>query len=103
MDLKLTPPINPGVRISPEIGDFVEVRGRRWLVEGSDQLGSGLGALRLACIDDDAQGEPLQVAWTAELDSCPESRVKRRLMAAYLGSYRLTGRTRQIIEASKSY
>jgi len=68
LDLKPTPQNDPGAHISPEIGDFVEVRGRRWLVEGSDELGGGLGALRLACIDDDAQGEPLQVTWAAELD-----------------------------------
>ncbi|HTW72946.1 MAG TPA: DISARM system SNF2-like helicase DrmD [Acetobacteraceae bacterium] len=52
----------------PSTGDFVEVRGRRWLVEGTDQLDGGLDTLRLACIDDDAQGEPLQVAWAPEAE-----------------------------------
>jgi hypothetical protein len=56
------------VNQTPSIGDFVEMRGRRWLVEGSDELGGGLGALRSACIDGDAQGEPLRVSWGAELD-----------------------------------
>ena len=37
------------------VGDFVRVRGRRWLVEDERPLGEGLGSLRLACIDDDAQ------------------------------------------------
>jgi hypothetical protein len=51
---------------TPEIGDFVEVRGRPWLVEGIDDKGEGLSALKLSCISDDAQGEALEVAWEAE-------------------------------------
>jgi hypothetical protein len=47
---------------TPSIGDFVEVRGRRWLVGGPTSWEAALGALRLACIDDDAQGEPLTAA-----------------------------------------
>jgi hypothetical protein len=50
----------------PEIGDFVEVRGRPWPVEGIDDKGEGLSALQLSCISDDAQGEALGVAWDAE-------------------------------------
>ena len=52
---------------TPEIGDFVEVRGRPWLVEGIDDKGEGLSALKLSCISDDAQGEALEVAWDAEI------------------------------------
>jgi hypothetical protein len=52
---------------SPQIGDFVEVRGRPWLVEGIDDKGGGLSALQLSCISDDAQGETLEVAWDAEI------------------------------------
>jgi hypothetical protein len=51
---------------SPEIGDFVEVRGRPWIVEGIDDKGGGLSALQLSCISDDAQGEALEVAWDAD-------------------------------------
>ncbi len=51
----------------PQPGEFVEVRGRRWLVEGSPTL-DDVGAVRLACVDDDAQGEVVEVAWNAELD-----------------------------------
>jgi hypothetical protein len=40
----------------PTPGDFVEVRTRRWLVEGVTG-GGALVRTRLACIDDDAQGE----------------------------------------------
>jgi hypothetical protein len=52
---------------SPAIGDFVEVRGRPWLVEGIDDKDEGLSALQLSCISDDAQGEALEVAWEAEI------------------------------------
>ena len=52
---------------SPEIGDFVEVRGRPWLVEGIDDKGGGLSALQLSFISDDAQGEALEVAWDADI------------------------------------
>ena len=53
--------------MSPSIGDFVELRSRPWLVEGSDDKGNGLTALKLSCISDDAQGEYLEVAWDAEI------------------------------------
>ena len=52
----------------PQPGEFVEVRGRRWLVEGRPML-EGVGTVRLACVDDDAQGEVVEVAWPAELDA----------------------------------
>jgi superfamily II DNA or RNA helicase len=53
---------------APQRGDFVRVRTRRWLVEGERSAGQGLMALRLACVDDDAQGEEVEVLWDAELD-----------------------------------
>lgn len=40
----------------PQRGDFVRVRSRRWLVE-DERAVDGLKTLRLACVDDDAQGE----------------------------------------------
>src|ERR1700688_2659824 len=52
----------------PQRGDFVRVRTRRWLVEEERSAGEGLTALRLACVDDDAQGEMVEVLWDAELD-----------------------------------
>lgn len=55
--------------IAARPGDFVHVRGRRWLVEDERSLGEGLWSLRLACIDDDAQGETVEVVWPAELDA----------------------------------
>jgi SNF2 family DNA or RNA helicase len=54
----------------PEVGDLVQVRSRRWLVEEVVQSGtSGQSAIvALACADDDAQGQSLQVFWDYELD-----------------------------------
>src|SRR6202043_3129633 len=54
-------------RSMPEVGDFVELRGRRWLVEAADPEGSDLAAISLSCISDDAQGESLEVLWDAEI------------------------------------
>lgn len=52
----------------PAPGDFVELRTRRWLVEDVTDANAALRA-RLACIDDDAQGETLEVLWGEELDA----------------------------------
>jgi hypothetical protein len=51
----------------PQRGDFVRVRSRRWLVEDERPI-DGLKTLRLACVDDDSQGEVAEVLWDAELD-----------------------------------
>jgi SNF2 family DNA or RNA helicase len=56
------------MKSGPQPGDFVRVRSRRWLVEEGQSV-SGLSALRLACIDDDARGESVSVLWEAELDA----------------------------------
>jgi hypothetical protein len=53
---------------TPQRGDFVRVRTRRWLVEDERSAGEILATLRLACVDDDAQGEVVEVLWDAELD-----------------------------------
>jgi ERCC4-related helicase len=51
----------------PQSGDFVEVRGRRWLVE---EVEAGQPSIvSLSCIDDDAQGDELRVIWEVELDA----------------------------------
>ena len=48
-------------------GQIVRVRTRHWLVE--DVAPSPTSTwLRLSCVDDDAQGEALEVLWEAELD-----------------------------------
>jgi hypothetical protein len=48
-------------------GQFVEVRGRPWLVEAVDDREPDLMTLRLSCIADDAQGEQIEVLWDAEI------------------------------------
>src|SRR5262249_55847265 len=54
----------------PEVGELVQVRSRRWLVE--DVLASPASGqsslIRLACADDDAQGQALEVFWSHEPD-----------------------------------
>jgi superfamily II DNA or RNA helicase len=52
----------------PEVGDLVQVRSRRWLVERVDADVAGSPVVSLACADDDAQGEELDVYWDYELD-----------------------------------
>jgi hypothetical protein len=52
----------------PRRGDFVRVRTRRWLVEDEYSAGEVLTALRSACVDDDAQGEVVEILWDVELD-----------------------------------
>ena len=84
-----------------EPGQIVRVRSRQYLVEevvpppqpADDTL------VRLSCLDDDAQGEPLEVLWESEVDAqvTPEAdwqRVARRgfdapqLFSAYLHTLR---------------
>ncbi len=51
--------------------DLVRVRSRQYLVEGVDpppQPGDST-LVRLSCLEDDAQGEPLEVLWEREIDA----------------------------------
>jgi hypothetical protein len=48
-------------------GDFVEVRGRQWLVDAIDDAQPDLPTVKLSCIADDAQGEQIEVLWDAEI------------------------------------
>jgi superfamily II DNA or RNA helicase len=52
----------------PREGELVQVRSRRWLVEAVRLLDDGKAVVDLACADDDAQGEELQVLWEYEID-----------------------------------
>lgn len=54
----------------PEVGELVQVRSRRWLVEEvTPSETPGRSALvTLACADDDAQGQALRVWWDYEID-----------------------------------
>ena len=54
----------------PKVGELVQVRSRRWLVDEVIEPKS-LGqtcVVRLSCADDDAQGQSLEVLWDYELD-----------------------------------
>ena len=55
---------------APRVGELVHVRSRRWLVEEVvDPPGPGESSrVRLACADDDAQGQSLEVFWDYEID-----------------------------------
>jgi hypothetical protein len=54
----------------PRKGDLVVVRSRRWLVDDVVPSGSQKTYLvRLACADDDAQGQTLDVLWDYEVDA----------------------------------
>ncbi len=56
----------------PEPGQLVHVRSRRWLVERVDTAPSGESPLvRLACAEDDSQGQTLEVYWDYEVDAWP--------------------------------
>ena len=53
----------------PRVGELVEVRSRRWLVEGVEDAAPPTSPrVSLACADDDAQGQTLEVYWDFEID-----------------------------------
>lgn len=58
-------------RAQPQVGQFVQVRHRRWLVDAVEPSNApGDSALAtLSCIDDDAVGATLTVLWDAEPDA----------------------------------
>src|SRR5580704_10169662 len=96
-----------------EQGDFVEVRGRQWLVEAIDDAQPDLTTVKLSCIADDAQGEQIEVLWDAEigarvLDEDAWSRVGRsapdspEVLAAYVKAIRwksATAADRDLLQA----
>ncbi len=55
---------------APSVGELVHVRSRQWLVEEVvDPPAPGESPrVRLACADDDAQGQSLEVFWDCEID-----------------------------------
>lgn len=55
----------------PLSGDIVRVRSRQYLVESVDQppAPGDSSLVRLSCLEDDAQGEPLEVLWEREIDA----------------------------------
>jgi hypothetical protein len=56
----------------PQLGDVVQVRARRHLVEGvaaPGRTGEQQTLVSLSCIDDDSQGTTLDVLWEREIDA----------------------------------
>ena len=55
---------------APAVGELVQVRSRRWLVEEvvAPETPGESSLVKLACADDDAQGQSLSVFWNYELD-----------------------------------
>jgi hypothetical protein len=82
----------------PQRGDFVRVRARRWLVEDERAI-DGLKTLRLACVDDDAQGELAEVLWDAEIDGA-EPRLDRLSCANVIGDQEVVVSLRRNISAA---
>src|SRR4051812_17495156 len=85
----------------PALGQIARVRQRLYLVEGiADPPNPGdASVVQLSCVDDDAQGQPLEVLWEKEIDAEPldaeawEAIAKRgfdepNLFAAYLHTLR---------------
>jgi len=60
------PSTNDSDRRLPQPGDIVRVRKRTYLIESVEQGGDPI--VSGACLDDDAQGEALEVVWNLELD-----------------------------------
>lgn len=52
----------------PRVGELVQLRSRRWLVEEVVTNGAASPLVCLACADDDAQGQSLEVYWDYEID-----------------------------------
>jgi hypothetical protein len=63
-------PIRRQTSTIPTVGELVQVRSRRWLVdEVIEPKSAGQTCIvRLSCADDDAQGQSLDVLWDYELD-----------------------------------
>ena len=55
----------------PSPGDMVRARSRTYLVEAveGDSQDPRQTLVRLACLDDDAQGEIVEILWGLELDT----------------------------------
>ena len=67
-ETSITEPLAPG-QLAP--GQLARVRSRQYLIEEvilpTDEKGDT--QVRLSCVDDDAQGEPLEVFWEREIDA----------------------------------
>jgi superfamily II DNA or RNA helicase len=66
--LALTTDRSHGTRDIPSLGQVVKCRTRAWLVDAVEPSPHGT-KVSLACLEDDAQGEELEVLWEVELDT----------------------------------
>lgn len=60
------------VAVAPAPGEIVRVRSRRYLVDAVEAPDPGSAdptLVRLSCLEDDAEGEPLDVLWEREIDA----------------------------------
>ena len=65
-------PVPPPLNSAPEAGQVVRVRSRQYLVEEVEAPANpsrDQTLVSLSCLDDDAQGVPLQVLWEREVDA----------------------------------
>ena len=69
-DIQPAAPIRRQTSRVPKVGELVQVRSRRWLVDEVIEPKSPgqTCVVRLSCADDDAQGQSLEVLWDYELD-----------------------------------
>ena len=61
----------PAISAPPSPGDIVRIRQRRYLVEEvvRPPMPHDASLVRMACVDDDAQGQALEVLWEMEVDA----------------------------------
>jgi ERCC4-related helicase len=52
----------------PQVGSFVNVRGKTWIVDGSEKRGPVQSVTLISC-EDDSQGEAIALAYAAELQT----------------------------------
>ena len=78
---------------TPQTGQIVHVRQRQYLVEDvvSPNHGDDATLVKMSCVDDDAQGQPLAVLWEKEVDpkilterSCARDRTEASILATFL-------------------
>src|SRR4051794_26072948 len=62
------PAFEPARASTPAVGSFVRVRGKTWIVEGCEKKGP-IQALTLISCEDDSQGEAIELAYAAEIQS----------------------------------
>jgi hypothetical protein len=61
----------PAISAPPNPGDIVRIRQRRYLVEDvvPPPMPHDASLVRMACVEDDAQGQALEVLWEREVDA----------------------------------